>query len=109
MRVEAELVHQVADLLVGARNADGAAAFDLGNLPDQRADGAGGSRYHHGLARLRTADFQQAEVCRQARHPEDVQGRRNRSIAGVDFAQRLGGRDGILLPPEHAFDDVAGP
>ena len=45
-----------------------AAAFDLGDLADDHADGAGGPRYEHRFAFARLADVKQADVGRQARH-----------------------------------------
>ena len=56
--VEAELLDHVAALLRPARDADGTRALDPGDLADQRADGAGRRRHHHGLARLRLADLE---------------------------------------------------
>ena len=47
--VEAEFVDGVAALRDAARDAHGAAALDLGDLPYRRADGAGGRGDHDGL------------------------------------------------------------
>ena len=55
--VEPEFARQPAAFLLAAGDADDAAALDLGDLADDRADRAGRRRDHDGFARLRLADI----------------------------------------------------
>jgi hypothetical protein len=59
--IESERVNHVAALRFTASNADDAAAFDFGDLANQRTDCAGGSRDDHGLARPWLADIEQTK------------------------------------------------
>src|SRR5438552_354655 len=96
--VEAELARHVLGFLAAAGDADGVAAPDLRELPDDAADRARGRGHHHGLARLRQADFLQAEVRGHARHAEDAEVTRERRARAVDLADLL--RASIELPAE---------
>ena len=58
------------DLVRAAGDPDGAAAENLGDLPDRRADGARGGRDHDRLAGPRLADDGQAD---ERRHAVDTQ------------------------------------
>src|SRR6267378_5919086 len=71
--IEAELARHVLAFLAAAGDADGAAAPDFRELPDDAADRARGRGHDHGLAWLRRADFIQAEIRRDARHAEYAQ------------------------------------
>src|SRR6267378_4820545 len=71
--VEAKLARHVLAFLAAAGDADGAAAPDFRELPDDAADRARGRGHDHGLAGLRRADFLQAEIRRDARHAEYAQ------------------------------------
>ena len=81
--VEAEFVDDVAAFFGAAGNADDAAALELGDLADHRADRAGGSGDHDGFAGLRLANVEQAHVGGEAGHAEDAQRQRR-------FGHRLG-------------------
>ena len=101
-RVEAEFVHQVAALVGAAGDADHAAALDPGHLPDHHPDRASGTGHHHGVAFLRGADVEQAEICGHAGHPEHAQVGGQRGEPGVDQARALAVGDHVLLHAEHA-------
>ena len=79
--VEAELLRHVAALVGAAGDADGAAALDLGDLADDRADRAGGRRDHHRLAGLGLADLEQAEIGGPAGHAEPADPALQRRLA----------------------------
>src|SRR5262245_13583090 len=64
--VEAQIVHDPFAFLVASGDADDAAALDLADLADDRADRAGGGGYDERFARLRISDVQQSEVGRQS-------------------------------------------
>ena len=66
--VEAEFLRDVAALLGAAGDADHAATFDPGDLPNDRADGAGGCRDDDCLSGLRLTGVEKAEICGHARH-----------------------------------------
>src|SRR6202042_1546135 len=55
-RIETQVLHHVAALLGAARDPHDAAALQLGDLPDDASDGAGGAGYDDGLSLGRTAD-----------------------------------------------------
>jgi hypothetical protein len=85
-----------------AGDAHHAAALELGQLAHRLAHGAGGARDHHGLAGLRLAHVQQAEVGRHAGHAQHVEPLRERAQAQVDARQaaaaHLVGRHGPSIP-----------
>ena len=110
--IEAELLHDPLAFRRTAGDADGAAALDLRELPDRLADRAGGAGHDDGLAGLRLADVQQAEVAGHARHAEDVQPLCRRADAQIDLdefaAAELARAEGrVLLHAESAADVVA--
>ena len=76
--VEAEFVLDVVAFVLAAGDADRARALDLRDLPDRRADRAGGRRDHHGLAGLRLADIEQAGIGGHAGHAEHADRGRDR-------------------------------
>ena len=66
-RIEAEFGEEIAAFLDAASDADDAAAMNPGDLPHHHADGAGGARNDYGLAELRFADVEEAEIGRHSR------------------------------------------
>ena len=80
--VEAEILHQMAALLVGTRDADHPATFQLGDLADDRADRAGRRRYDDRLSGLRFSQIEQAEIGGRAGHAEHahIGGQRRRTL-----------------------------
>src|SRR5580700_4403922 len=67
-RVKSQVVDEITALVDPARNAYRAATLDFGNLTHNRPYSTGSRRHDYGLARLRLAGFEQAEVGRHARH-----------------------------------------
>src|SRR5690606_19625084 len=57
--VKAQLVDQELALVCAPRDADHAAAFELGNLSGHAADRTGRAGDHHGFTGLRRADIEQ--------------------------------------------------
>src|SRR5581483_4848922 len=106
--VEPQLVGDVAALFGSAGDSDRAAALDLGDLSDHRADGSGCRRDDHRLAGLGLADLEQAEVGSQARHAEPADPAREGGEAGVDLDDALAVGDGIFLHAEQAAHRIAG-
>ncbi len=62
--IEAEFLNDVAALDRAAGNTDDPAAFDLGDLANQRTDRPGSGRDDHGFAGLRLADIKQVRRMR---------------------------------------------
>jgi hypothetical protein len=71
--VDAEVVDQPGALLVGAGDADHAAAQDLGDLDRDGAGGAGRRRHDDRLPRRDLADLGQADVGGEPVGPEDAE------------------------------------
>src|SRR5260370_10252653 len=105
--VEAEVVDQVADLRIRARNADHAASEYFGDLSYDRSHRSGRSGNHDGLAGLGMADIDQSEVGGQTDVAEHAERSRNRGGCGIDLAQRLTLRNPLLLPTGIRDHDVA--
>src|SRR6266849_512031 len=61
-RVETEIVHEVSAFFRTPRDPNRSAALDLGDLSRHRAHRTGRARNNHGVARLRFADVEQAEI-----------------------------------------------
>ena len=83
------------------------APFDLGDLPDYRADGAGGRGNHDGLPGLRLSDFEQTDIGGHPRHAEYAKRCGDRSRFRVELAQACAIRERIFLPSTVAEDEVA--
>ena len=69
--IEAVLFCQLGAFLRPARDTNRAAAFDLGKLPDKRADGASCACYQDRFAFFRLADLQKTEIGGHAHCAED--------------------------------------
>jgi hypothetical protein len=106
-RVEAQLAREVLALLGPARDPDHAAAHDLGDLPDDRADRARGARHHHGLACLRLAHVQQPEVRGHAGHAERAEVDRQGNQPRVDLHHALAVGERVLLHAEPSGHHIA--
>ena len=83
------LVAEPGAFLVRAGGADHAAALQLGDLADDRADRARGRRDEHRLALLRPADVEQADIGRLARHAEHADIGLERRDVRIDGPERL--------------------
>ena len=106
-RVEAELLDEIAALVGPAGDADGAAAFDLGDLADGGADRPGGGRNDDGFARLGLADDGEPGVGGHARHAEHAQRGRERRALGIELAQAGAVGERVFLPAGVREHDVA--
>ena len=106
-RIEAGLVGQPAAFLRPSRKADDAAAFDPGDLPNDRARRAGRARDDHRFSRDRAAHVEQAEIGGDSGRAEyahrEFQRRAGRQL--VELA--LGVHHDIVLPAGKAGHDVA--
>ena len=78
------LLGQPGTLLGATRNADDSAAFDLGNLPGNRACGARRTRDQHGLAGLGIAEVQKTKVGSETCHAQH----REHHFGGCAFRHR---------------------
>ena len=81
--VEAELLGDEVELVVGADGADDAEPLVLGDLADDLADGAGGAADEDGLAALGLADLVQGGVGGQAGHAEGAEEEARLEAVGV--------------------------
>src|SRR5262249_58206427 len=97
-RIEAQFAGDEAALLSAAGDPDRMASFDLGDLPDHRPDGAGGSRNNDSLPRLRLTHFEKTDIGGHPRHAEDAERRRDRRHRRIELAQSRAVRDPIFLP-----------
>ena len=107
-RVEAELVDDVTAFFGAAGDPDDAATFDLRDLPDDHADGAGRPRHHDRLAGLGLADVEQAEVGGYSRHAEPADVHRQRDRACIDLGELTAVDERVLLDIQNSGDVVAG-
>ena len=96
--VEAELLHGVVALLLAAGDADRAQPFDLRDLPDDRADGAGRRGDDQRLAGLRLADVERADVRGQPGHAEHAERIRGPRDARIELDDARAVRHLVLLP-----------
>ncbi|HET6223151.1 MAG TPA: hypothetical protein VFE11_13345, partial [Dongiaceae bacterium] len=94
---------------LAAGDADGAAAADLGKLPDQAADRARRGRDHNRLARLRLADVIEPDPGRGPGHPDDAEIGGEGKLPARDLAQAAAVARRIELPAEPADDEIAHP
>src|SRR4029453_7365212 len=77
--VETKVFGDVPDFFVGACDADDAAAVELRNLTDDRADGTCCAGNEDGFSRLWLADVEQAKIGGQSGHAKDADECRERS------------------------------
>src|SRR3546814_11025495 len=93
------------ELGVAAGDGDGAAALDLGDLPGDLSDGAGGGGDHYRLAFAGGAGVEQREIGGEARHAVPAQRALDRRLIRIEAARALGAEDGVFLPAEGAAPD----
>ena len=102
--VEAQFVDHVAALVGAPGNADDAAALELGDLPDDRADGAAGGADHHRFTGLGLADVEQAHIRGEAGHAEHAERERGLRHGRVELVEPRSVGERVALPaalPEH--------
>ena len=88
---------------------DGAGALDPGDLADGRSHRSGGGCDDHRLARLRSADLEQAGVRREAGHAEHPHAPWRRAPTdGSSLRRALAVRDRVRLPAGVGEHHVAG-
>ncbi len=78
---------EIAALVGAARNSNCPATLDLGNLSHDGAHGPSRRGDDYGIARLRLARFEQAEICRHPRHAQYIEESWKRRYTGVDLDQ----------------------
>src|SRR6516164_3224645 len=103
--IEAEFGREPAALFLAAGDTDDAAALDPGDLADDRTHRARGGGNYHGLAGLRLADVEQAEIGGQpgdAVHAEQIGHR----LDLRQFAQMPGRYRRVVLPVRIAEQEV---
>src|SRR5262249_13526522 len=105
--IEAQLLGHIAALRGPAGDADGAAAFDLGDLTHQRTNGAGGCRHDDRLAWFRLTDVEETEVGGPSRHAEPTDPTLERRLVRIDLDHALAVGDGVPLDAEHALHGIA--
>ena len=108
--VVAEQLAALGDFGRPAGYPDRSTAGNLRDLPDGRADRAGGGRYHHGIAGARKPDIQQPKIGGDPVDAGDTERERKRKVVFPDLS-RDGGRPdgGEFLPAEHTHHFVARP
>ena len=108
-RVKACDLGQPAALVLAARDADHAAALDLGDLPDHRADRAGRRRDDHRLACLRLGNVHQPEIRRHPGCAERTHIGRQRNARQPRHLRQRRARQRVVDRPagETRVDDVA--
>jgi hypothetical protein len=105
-RVESEFIDEVAAFGCAAGDTDRAAALDLRDLADGRADGPGSAGDNDGVAGLGLADVEEAEIGGHAGHAERVEKNGQRRDFGIDLGELRAGKRRIFLSPERAADVV---
>ena len=106
-RVEPELIDEIAAFGGPAGDADRAAALDLCNLADGRADRSGGAGDDGSVAGLGLSDIEEAEICGHARHAERIEKDRQRRDFGIDLSELGTVERRVFLDPERAGDMLA--
>src|SRR6185295_6457304 len=107
--IEAQLLCQPAALVIRARDANYAQAFDLPNLADERTNRARSSRHHQRLTGFRLAHVEQSVVSSQpdVSKQSHVSGQWNRGIVR-QLRKPRAVRNRVLLPAKQARNMVAG-
>jgi hypothetical protein len=105
--VEAELFGHPPALLVGAGDADHAAAPDLGDLTHQRARRPGRRRHHDGLARLGPADLEEPGVGGRPGGAEHAHHREQLGAGRKPGGEHVVAHHGVLLPTREGDGHVA--
>jgi hypothetical protein len=107
--VEAKLAGDEGALGRAAGDADDARALDLRDLRGNRAGGAGRARDQHVVAGPDRADLEHAVVRGEPGQAEHTHAQRDRHAGRQlrDLHEAGAVADGVVLPAEHAEDDVA--
>ena len=101
---------QPGGLVLAAGRRHDAAALDLGDLADDRANRPGGAGDEDGLARLGLADLQEADIGGKAGHAGDAEEGLGRQVGRRQLAhcERCRGCRERLPPARHRTHKVAG-
>ena len=105
--IEAEVLNNNSALLRPPGDADHAGAEDTGDLPGDRAGGAGRGGDHHGVARLRAADLFHPEVGCGATGSVDAHDGALVALPGNRRAEDVIADEHIFLKSGQRGDDVA--
>ncbi len=105
-RIEAEFVGEELAFRRAARDADHGAALDLGDLPDDGADGARRGGDDHRLAGLRLADFKKPEIGGQPSNAIDAE-KVGEGLHLRQLLRRFRGHRRIILPARIRENEVA--
>src|SRR5271166_6737331 len=96
--IESEFVLNEAAFLFAPGNADGPAAFDLGDLADQRTEGARSRSDDDALSGLRFSNVQQTSIRAEARHAEHTECVGNRAEQAIDLSHPSTVGQRVILP-----------
>ena len=96
--VETQFIDHVSAFFCAASKANDTAAFDFGDLTDDRTYRSTGGSDHDGVARFGLADVEQPHIGRKAGHAEHAQGERWLSQVGIEPDQVVGVGKREFLP-----------
>src|SRR5580693_6298942 len=85
--IETKYVPNKSAFLFATGNADDPAAFDLGDLADDRTDSARGRCDNNRLSGLRFSDVQQTSIRGETRHTEDTECVGKRDERAIDLSR----------------------
>ena len=106
--VETEFVDHVTAFVGAAGDADDAAALELGDLSDDRADGAAGGADHDRFAGLGLADVEQPHIRGKSGHSQHAERERRFRHGRIKLDEALAVGDRVALPAGLAEHQVAG-
>ena len=105
--IEPQILDHVPALFRPARDADGAAPHDLGDLPDDAADGASRSRHRDRLTGLHPRDIEEADPGCRPRLANQSQRQGKWLQVRLELAQAPAVEHRVLAPAEFALHGIA--